>query len=225
MPRALIADDEVHLAHYLRDQLARLWPELEIVAVARNGLEAAAQIAELQPDIAFLDIQMPGLTGLEVAGGIEGLTRVVFVTAYDEYALTAFDAEALDYVLKPVTAERLARTVERLHRALAPRDDARITDVDAAGIAADGAARASAGAPASRPFATQAAAPPVTTARASNSRGWRRMRAAAARSGPPDGDFAGRPSSTAAAGARPNTDARPPGDPSIARSSVWIVRV
>jgi DNA-binding LytR/AlgR family response regulator len=124
MTRALIADDETHLAHYLRDQLLKLWPELEIVAIARNGLEAAAQIAALQPDIAFLDIQMPGLTGLEVAAGIEGLTRVVFVTAYDEYALTAFDAEALDYVLKPVTAERLARTVERLHRALAPRDDA-----------------------------------------------------------------------------------------------------
>jgi DNA-binding LytR/AlgR family response regulator len=122
MTRALIADDETHLAHYLRGQLARLWPELEIVAIARNGLEAAAQIAELQPDIAFLDIQMPGLTGLEVAAGIEGLTRVVFVTAYDEYALTAFDAEALDYVLKPVTAERLARTVERLQRALAPRE-------------------------------------------------------------------------------------------------------
>ncbi len=124
MTRALIADDEIHLAHYLRDQLLKLWPDLEIVAIARNGLEAAAQIADLQPDIAFLDIQMPGLTGLEVAAGIEGLTRVVFVTAYDEYALTAFDAEALDYVLKPVTAERLARTVERLHRALAPLDAA-----------------------------------------------------------------------------------------------------
>ncbi len=124
MTRALIADDETHLANYLRDQLAKLWPELEIVAIARNGLEAAAQIAELQPDIAFLDIQMPGLTGLEVAAGIEGLTRVVFVTAYDEYALNAFDAEALDYVLKPVTAERLARTVERLQRAFAPRADA-----------------------------------------------------------------------------------------------------
>ena len=123
MTRALIADDETHLAHYLRDQLLKLWPELEIVAIARNGLEAAKQIAELQPDIAFLDIQMPGLTGLDVAAGIEGLTRVVFVTAYDEYALTAFDAEALDYVLKPVTAERLARTVERLRRALKPQPD------------------------------------------------------------------------------------------------------
>ena len=121
MTRALIADDEPHLAQYLGDQLRKLWPELEIVATARNGIEAAARIAELQPDVAFLDIQMPGLTGLDVAAGIEGLTRVVFVTAYDEYALTAFDAEALDYVLKPVTAERLGRTVERLKRALAPQ--------------------------------------------------------------------------------------------------------
>jgi len=129
MTRALIADDEPQLAHYLRDQLLKLWPELEIVAIARNGLEAAAQIAELQPDIAFLDIQMPGLTGLEVAAGIEGLTRVAFVTAYDEYALSAFDTEALDYVLKPVTAERLARTVERLQRALAPRPDAPVDAV------------------------------------------------------------------------------------------------
>jgi DNA-binding LytR/AlgR family response regulator len=129
MTRALIADDEAHLAHYLRDQLRKLWPDLEIVALARNGVEAAALIAELQPDIAFLDIQMPGLTGLEVAAGIEGSTRVVFVTAYDEYALNAFEAEALDYVLKPVTAERLGRTVERLQRALpasgaVPADDA-----------------------------------------------------------------------------------------------------
>jgi len=131
MIRALIADDEQHLAHYLRDQLLKAWPELEVVAIARNGLEAAAKVAELQPDIAFLDIQMPGLTGLEVAAGIEGRTCVVFVTAYDEYALSAFDAAALDYVLKPVTAERLARTVERLRRALAPTPGA-ATDAEAA---------------------------------------------------------------------------------------------
>jgi len=121
MPRALIADDEPHLAHYLRDQLRLLWPELEIVAIARNGDEAATLAAELQPDIAFLDIQMPGLSGLDVAAGLEGPTRVVFVTAFDEYAIEAFEAEALDYVLKPVTADRLARTVERLRRALAPQ--------------------------------------------------------------------------------------------------------
>lgn len=119
MTTALIADDEPHLARALAEQLARLWPELQIVHQARNGLEAAERIAALRPDLAFLDIQMPGLTGLEVAQGIEGATRVVFVTAYDEYAVQAFDNEALDYVLKPVNEARLQRTVERVRRALA----------------------------------------------------------------------------------------------------------
>jgi len=114
MTRALIADDEPHLALYLKKQLEELWPELEIVALARNGLEAAERIAALQPDLAFLDIQMPGLSGLEVAQGIEGTTRVVFVTAYDEYAVQAFEHAALDYLLKPLKTERLARTLERL---------------------------------------------------------------------------------------------------------------
>ncbi len=116
---ALIADDEPHLARALAAELARLWPELHVVHVARNGVEAAERIAALAPDLAFLDIQMPGLTGLEVAQGIEGATRIVFVTAYDEYAVQAFEREALDYVLKPVSGERLARTVERVQRALA----------------------------------------------------------------------------------------------------------
>jgi DNA-binding LytR/AlgR family response regulator len=115
--RALIADDEPHLAHYLRDQLLALWPELQIVGLARNGVDAAARIAELEPDLAFLDIQMPGLSGLEVAQGIEGNTRVVFVTAFDEYALQAFEHAALDYVLKPVSTDRLAKTVARLRAA------------------------------------------------------------------------------------------------------------
>jgi len=95
------------------------------VHTARHGAEAAERIAALQPDLAFLDIQMPGLTGLEVAQGIEGRTRVVFVTAYDEYAVQAFEHEALDYVLKPVRAERLAATVQRVQKALAapPAED------------------------------------------------------------------------------------------------------
>jgi DNA-binding LytR/AlgR family response regulator len=120
MTTCLIADDETHLARALAQALAAQWPELQLLHTARNGIEAAERIAALQPDLAFLDIQMPGLTGLEVAQGIEGHTRVVFVTAYDEYAVQAFEQEALDYVLKPVTPERLARTVERLKRALAP---------------------------------------------------------------------------------------------------------
>lgn len=119
MTTALIADDEPHLARALAEHLARLWPELEVLHVARNGPEAAERIAALQPELAFLDIQMPGLTGLEVAQGIEGATRVVFVTAYDEYAVQAFESEALDYVLKPVNEARLRRTVDRIRRALA----------------------------------------------------------------------------------------------------------
>ena len=132
MPRALIADDEPHLAQYLKTQLATLWPELEILPLARDGEAAAARIAAEAPDIAFLDIQMPGLSGLEVAQGIEGSTRVVFVTAYDEYALQAFEAAALDYLLKPLKTERLARCVERLRAALAapaPEPDAQLARV------------------------------------------------------------------------------------------------
>ena len=128
MTTVLIADDEPHLARALQSQLAA-WPDLQIVAVARNGLEAAERIAALKPDLAFLDIQMPGLTGLEVAQGIEGDTRVVFVTAFDAFAVQAFEQEALDYVLKPVKLERLQHTMERVQRALAqpaPADDARM---------------------------------------------------------------------------------------------------
>jgi len=124
MTTALIADDEPHLAQYLKAQLAQAWPELEIVKIAAHGIEAAQAIAELEPDLAFLDIQMPGLTGLEVAQGIEGATRVVFVTAYDQYAVEAFDARAVDYLLKPLKAERLAACVERLRREQPAGDDA-----------------------------------------------------------------------------------------------------
>ena len=118
MTTALIADDEPHLLRALQALLSQAWPDLQVVATARNGVEAAELISQHQPDLAFLDIRMPGLTGLEVAQGIEGATRVVFVTAYDEYAVQAFEQAALDYVLKPVNAARLQRTVERLQRTL-----------------------------------------------------------------------------------------------------------
>lgn len=133
MTTALIADDEPHLAQALATRLRELWPELQVVAIARDGTEAADRIAALEPDLAFLDIQMPGLTGLEVAQGIEGLTRVVFVTAYDEYAVAAFERAAFDYLLKPVKTERLQRTLERLRGTLAPdaEDDRLAAALDA----------------------------------------------------------------------------------------------
>lgn len=118
MTTALIADDEPHLLRHLQTLLAQAWPGLQLLAPARHGLEAAQRIAAESPDIAFLDIQMPGLTGLEVAQGIEGATRVVFVTAYDNYAVPAFEAAAVDYLLKPLRLERLQRTVERLQAGL-----------------------------------------------------------------------------------------------------------
>jgi DNA-binding LytR/AlgR family response regulator len=116
---AIIADDEPLLRVHLREKLASLWPELKIAGEAGNGNEAADMIASLAPDIAFLDIKMPGQTGIEVAQGIETATRVVFVTAFDQYAVDAFESEAVDYVLKPVTDARLSQTVARLRKALA----------------------------------------------------------------------------------------------------------
>ena len=116
--RALIADDEVHLAEHLRGRLAHLWPGLDILPLAANGLEALRAIEDEEPDVAFLDIRMPGLTGLELARRIEPRTHIVFVTAFDQYAVEAFDRDAVDYILKPVTDERLARAVERLRNKL-----------------------------------------------------------------------------------------------------------
>ena len=121
-PTALIADDEIHLAEHLRSRLAELWPELEVLPLAANGIEALRGINEDQPQIAFLDIRMPGLTGLEVAPRIDANTHVVFVTAYDQYAVEAFDREAVDYLLKPVSDERLAKAIERLKRKLGSND-------------------------------------------------------------------------------------------------------
>lgn len=119
-PTALIADDEEHLRAHLEGKLARLWPELTIVAQAAHGPAALEAIRRLRPDLAFLDIRMPGLSGLEVARqAAGGPTRFVFVTAYDQFALDAFDREAIDYLVKPVGDERLARTIDRLRRVLA----------------------------------------------------------------------------------------------------------
>ena len=117
--RALIADDEPLLAARLKSALGEAWPELEIAAVVPNGLEAVAAAERLKPDVAFLDIRMPGLDGLEAAGEIadrlgEDAPAIVFVTAYDEYATKAFELAAVDYVLKPVAQDRLLKTVERL---------------------------------------------------------------------------------------------------------------
>jgi len=114
--RALVADDEPRLAENLRDRLRVLWPELEILPLAANGLEALRAVTEDEPDVAFLDIRMPGLTGIELAKRIDTRTHIVFVTAFDQYAVEAFDREVVDYLLKPVTDERLARCVERLKR-------------------------------------------------------------------------------------------------------------
>ena len=117
--RALIADDEANLAQHLAARLGVEWPELEILPIAANGLEALRALDDDNPEVAFLDIRMPGLTGLEVAGRAEAHTHVVFVTAFDQYAVEAFEREAVDYVLKPVTDERLAACVARLKRKLA----------------------------------------------------------------------------------------------------------
>jgi DNA-binding LytR/AlgR family response regulator len=111
---AVIADDEPRLAQYLRERLAVLWPELVIAGVAHNGPEAQALIAREAPDIAFLDIRMPGLSGLDVARASGRDMHIVFVTAFDEYAVEAFRHAAVDYLLKPVEDERLAETIARL---------------------------------------------------------------------------------------------------------------
>ena len=124
-PRALIAEDEPLLAASLGAALEIAWPELEVIALAPNGLEAVRLIEAQRPDVAFLDIRMPGLTGLEVAADIadrldEGsrVPKLVFVTAYDEFAVKAFELAAVDYLLKPVSPQRLVLTVERLKAAL-----------------------------------------------------------------------------------------------------------
>jgi len=127
MPKALIAEDEPLLAETLAAELKAVWPELEIVARAGDGLSAVEKALALLPDVLFLDIRMPGLTGLDVAQRVvdrwpadRAHPQIVFVTAYDQYAVDAFDYAAADYLLKPVERARLERTVERLEQHLAP---------------------------------------------------------------------------------------------------------
>ena len=138
-PRAVLADDERLMREQLRARLAEVWPELQIVAEARNGLEAVQLVAEHRPDIVFLDIRMPGLTGVDAARQIaqlpprettEGATpddddellpEIVFITAYDQYAVEAFEQGVADYVLKPAERERLLVTVQRIQQRLAAR--------------------------------------------------------------------------------------------------------
>lgn len=115
---ALIADDEPLLRDALRRQLANVWPELEIVAEARNGRETVRLFDESHPDVCFLDVHMPGLSGVDAANHIGRRAHLVFVTAYDHYAVQAFAQGALDYLLKPVEQARLAETVSRLKERL-----------------------------------------------------------------------------------------------------------
>jgi DNA-binding LytR/AlgR family response regulator len=113
-PTAVVAEDEPLLRQELRETLSSLWPELVICAEAVDGFEAARALEAHSPDILFLDIQMPGMSGLDVARQASGRAHVVFVTAYDQYAVSAFEEGAVDYVMKPFSSGRLATTVARL---------------------------------------------------------------------------------------------------------------
>lgn len=125
---AIIADDEENLRIGIVTLLEQLWPQLHIKGLAENGIEALSLIEKTKPDIAFLDIQMPGMTGVEVANKVAGLCNVVFITAYDQYAVQAFESEAVDYILKPVTKNRLQATILRLKKQLDAKDE--IVDVE-----------------------------------------------------------------------------------------------
>ena len=127
----VVAEDEALLRQALLDQLAHAWPQLQVVAACEDGASALEALAEHKPDVAFLDIRMPGLSGLDVAAAAAQLsarTQIVFVTAYDQYAVDAFERGAIDYLLKPIMPERLAATVQRLQ--------ARVDNPDAEALAA-----------------------------------------------------------------------------------------
>lgn len=116
---AIIADDEENLCRHLATMLTKIWPDLEIIATVHSGPEALAAIEQFEPDIAFLDIKMPVMNGITVARHAHGISHIVFITAYDEFAIQAFEQDAIDYLLKPVTEERLAKAVKKLQASLA----------------------------------------------------------------------------------------------------------
>ena len=127
-PRALIAEDEPLLAAALQQELARAWPQLQVAATVGDGLSAVRQALALQPEVLFFDIRMPGQSGLDAAVELadawpadKPFPALVFVTAYDQYAVQAFEAQAVDYLLKPVQAARLQKTVQKLQQALAAK--------------------------------------------------------------------------------------------------------
>jgi DNA-binding LytR/AlgR family response regulator len=122
-PTAIIADDERLMREQIRDRLKEAWPELLIVGEASNGQEAIAIVQSLEPDIIFLDISMPGMDGIQTAKALAGKAHVVFVTAHDEYAISAFEHGAVDYLLKPAEPERVALTCQRLRARLTQKPD------------------------------------------------------------------------------------------------------
>ena len=122
-PTAVVADDERLMRVQIIDRLKEAWPELSIVGEASNGHEAVAIVQSLQPDIVFLDISMPGMDGIQAARALAGQVHVVFVTAHDQYAISAFEHGAVDYLLKPAEPERVALTCERLRARLEQAPD------------------------------------------------------------------------------------------------------
>jgi DNA-binding LytR/AlgR family response regulator len=125
---AVIADDEENLRSVVIKFLEQLWPELEISGQAKNGDEALLLITQKKPDIAFLDIKMPGLTGVEVAKKVFDQCKIVFITAYDQFAVQAFESETVDYILKPVTQKRLKKTIDRLKKQLNNKNQTPVFD-------------------------------------------------------------------------------------------------
>jgi DNA-binding LytR/AlgR family response regulator len=172
-PRALIAEDEPLLAAALQQELARAWPQLQVAATVGDGLSAVRQALALQPEVLFFDIRMPGQSGLDAAVELadawpadKPFPALVFVTAYDQYAVQAFEAQAVDYLLKPVQAARLQKTVQKLQQALAAKAPA--PDALEATMAQLRHLLAAPGVAAAAPAASPPAAAPLTVIQASS---------------------------------------------------------